>query len=81
MATVQHALSMFIGISLFVNLLWGGASNPLVFLLKMLVMFALGLWVNAAFPRLRIDQAVRFLWRWPTLIAFVGLLLVVGIGG
>ncbi len=80
MATVQHALSMFIGISLFVNLLWGGASNPLVFLLKMLVMFALVLWVNAAFPRLRIDQAIRFLWRWPTFVAFVGLLLVVVIG-
>jgi len=80
MATIQHALSMFIGISLFVNLLWGGASNPFVFFLKMLVVFALGLWVNAAFPRLRVDQAIRYLWRWPTLVAFVGLLLVVVIG-
>jgi len=42
--------------------------------------FALGLWVNAAFPRLRVDQAIRYLWRWPTLVAFVGLLLVVVIG-
>jgi NADH-quinone oxidoreductase subunit H len=79
-ATIQHALSMFIGISLFVNLMWGGASNPFVFFLKMLVLFALGLCVNAAFPRLRVEQAVRYLWRWPTLMAVVGLILVVVVG-
>jgi len=80
LAQIQHALAMFIGISLFVNLMWGGASNPFVFFLKMLVVLAFGLTVNAAFPRLRIEQALRYLWRWPTLIAFVGLVLVVVIG-
>jgi NADH-quinone oxidoreductase subunit H len=80
LVTIQHALTMFISISLFVNLLWGGASNPVVFFLKMLVVFALGFWVNAAFPRLRVEQAVRYLWRWPTLIAFVGLILAATIG-
>jgi len=77
LAQIQNALSLFIGISLFVNLMWGGASNPLVFFLKMLVVFAFGLWISASFPRLRVEQAVRYLWRWPTLLAFVGLLLVV----
>jgi len=80
LATVQHALSAFIAISLFVNLLWGGASNPAVFFLKMLVVFVLVLFVNAAFPRLRVEQAVRYLWRWPSLIAFIGLILVVVVG-
>jgi NADH-quinone oxidoreductase subunit H len=80
LVTIQHGLTMFIGISLFVNLLWGGASNPVVFFLKMLVVFALCFWVNAAFPRLRVEQAVRYLWRWPTLIAFVGLILAATIG-
>jgi len=80
LVTLQHALSLFIGISLFINLLWGGAGNPVVFFLKMLVVFVLVLFVNAAFPRLRVDQAVRYLWRWPSLIAFVGLILVVVIG-
>ena len=77
LAQIHNALSMFIGISLFVNVMWGGAANPLVFFLKMLVVFAFGLWVSASFPRLRVDQAIRYLWRWPTLIAFVGLLLIV----
>ena len=80
LATLQHALSLFIGISLFINLLWGGAGNPVVFFLKMLVVFVLVLFVNASFPRLRVDQAVRYLWRWPSLIAFVGLVLVVVVG-
>ena len=80
LATVQHALSMFIAISLFVNLLWGGASNVAVFFLKMLVVFVLILFVNASFPRLRVEQAVRYLWRWPALISLVGLILVVVVG-
>ena len=80
LVTIQHGLTMFIGIALFVNLLWGGAANPVVFFHKMLVVFGLGFWVNAAFPRLRVEQAVRYLWRWPTLIAFVGLIFAATIG-
>jgi NADH-quinone oxidoreductase subunit H len=80
LATIQHALSEFIAISLFVNLLWGGASNVGVFFLKMLVVFVAVVFVNAAFPRLRVEQAVRYLWRWPTLVAFVALILVAVVG-
>ena len=80
LVTIQHGLTMFISIALFVNLLWGGASNPAVFFLKMLVVFAFGFWVNAAFPRLRVEQAVGYLWRWPTLIALVGLIFAATIG-
>ncbi len=76
LATIQHALSLFIGISLFVNLFLGGAGNPLIFFLKMLVVFVLNLFINAAFPRFRIEQAIRYLWRWPTLFALIGLIVV-----
>jgi NADH-quinone oxidoreductase subunit H len=76
LATIQHALSEFIGIALFVNLFLGGAGNPLIFFLKMLVVFILGLCVNAALPRLRIEQAITYLWRWPTLVALIGMVLV-----
>jgi NADH-quinone oxidoreductase subunit H len=80
LATVQHALSEFIAISLFVNLLWGGASNAGVFFLKMLVVFVAVVFVNASFPRLRVEQAVRYLWRWPSLVALAGLVLVAVVG-
>ena len=77
LATIQHALALYIGIALFVNLFLGGATNPLFFFLKMLVVFVLGLFVNAALPRLRIDQAIRYLWGWPSLAALIGLIIVV----
>ncbi len=75
-ATIQHAFNEFIGISIFVNLFLGGASNPGYFFLKMLVVFFIYQFVNAVFPRFRIEQALKYLWKWPTLLAFVGLIIV-----
>lgn len=80
LATLQHALSLFIGLALFVNLFLGGASNPLFFLIKMLVVFVAALFINAALPRLRIEQAIRYLWRLPTLAALTGLIVVMVVG-
>jgi len=77
LAMIQHALGLYVGIALFVNLFLGGAGNPLIFFIKMLVVFVLGIFINAALPRLRIEQAIRYLWRWPTVFAFVGLIVVV----
>jgi NADH-quinone oxidoreductase subunit H len=74
---MQHALSLFIGVALFVNLFLGGAGNTVVFLLKMLAVFVLAVLVNAVFPRFRIEQAVKYLWKWPTLLAFLALVVIV----
>ena len=76
LATIEHALSLYIGIALFVNLFLGGAGDPLTFFLKMLVVFILALFINAALPRLRIEQAIKYLWRWPTLISFIGIIII-----
>ncbi len=80
LATIQHAFSLFIGIALFVDLFLGGASNPGYFFIKMLVLFIIEVLINAVFPRFRVEQALRYLWRWPTLVAFVGLVAVLIIG-
>ena len=77
LATLEHALSLFIGIALFVNLFLGGAENPLFFFLKMLVVFVLCVFINAALPRVRIEHAIVYLWKWPTLLAFIGMIIVV----
>jgi len=74
-ATLEHALVLFIGIALFVNLFLGGAANPAVFFVKMLVVFVLVLFIHAVLPRLRIEQAIKYLWKWPTLLAFLGLII------
>jgi NADH-quinone oxidoreductase subunit H len=75
LATIEHAFVLFISIALFVNLFLGGAANPAIFFVKMLVVFVLGLCINAVFPRFRIEQAIKYLWKWPTLLAFVGLVI------
>jgi len=72
---IGHALTLFIGIALFVNLFLGGATNVVTFFVKMLAVFVVGLCVNAVFPRFRIEQAVKYLWKWPTLLAFLGLIM------
>jgi len=75
MATIEHAFVMFISIALFVNLFLGGAANPIIFFVKMLVVFVLGLFIHAVFPRFRVEQAIKYLWKWPTLLAFLGLII------
>ncbi len=72
--TIEHAFTLFIGLALFVDLFLGGASNPLFFFIKMLVVFILCIFINAVFPRFRIDQAIRYLWKWPTALALAGLI-------
>jgi len=79
LATIEHAFVLFISIALFVNLFLGGAANPIIFFVKMLVVFVLGLCVNAVFPRFRIEQAIKYLWKWPTLLAFLGLIITLAI--
>lgn len=74
---IEHALTLFIGLALFVNLFLGGGANIGVFFGKMLVVFVGVLFVHAVFPRFRLEQAVRYLWRWPTALAFLGLIIVV----
>lgn len=72
---IEHAFRHFVIIALFVNLFLGGANEPFTFLLKMLVVFILGICINAVFPRFRIEQAIRFNWTWPTILALAGLII------
>lgn len=59
------------------NTVWGVILGIIVFLIKMLIVFIIGLFINAVFPRFRIEQAIKYLWKWPTLFAFIGLIVVV----
>jgi len=81
LAKIEHAFALFINIALFVNLFLGGAANPLIFFVKMLVVFVLGLCINAVFPRFRIEQAIKYLWKWPALLAFLGLIVTLATRG
>ena len=73
---IWHAFSLFIGIALFVDLFLGGGRNPITFFMKMVVVFILLVFIHGVFPRLRTEQAIRYLWRWPVAISLLGLILV-----
>ncbi len=53
---------------LFVHLFFGGATHLGVLLAKVFVLFGLPMFVDAAFPRLRVDQSIRFFLTVPTAI-------------
>jgi len=74
LTTIEHAFHIFIVIALFVDLFLGGG-NPFTFFVKMLVVFLLGLFIHAVFPRFRIDQAIKYCWKWPTILALAGLII------
>jgi len=73
---IEHAFSLFISIAIFVDLFLGGGANPFYFFLKMLVVFILGAFIHAVFPRFRTEQAIRYLWLWPTVLALIGLIII-----
>jgi len=58
------------------NTVWVVILGIIVFILKMLIVFIVGLFINAVFPRFRIEQAMKYLLKWPTLLAFIGLIIV-----
>ena len=76
-AAIQGALHTYIVLALFVNLFLGGGANMLTFFGKMLGAFFIGICINAVLPRFRVEQALRYLWKWPTILAFVGLVIAV----
>ena len=93
-STLQHALHMFVGLALFVDIFLGGWTlfglldflsgtvwavilGIIIFLLKMTVVLVIVIFINAVYPRYRIEQAMNYLLKWPTLISFIGLIIVV----
>lgn len=76
LSKIQHIYLIFIDIALFVALFMGGGSEPLTFFLKMLPIFLIVLLISTVYPRFRIEQAFSYCIKWPTIIAFLGLLLV-----
>lgn len=77
---IDHAFHLYIELALFVDLFMGGASNIGWFYVKMFVLFLIIVFFDEVLPRFRIDDAVRFYWRWPTIIALTSLIIVL-IGG
>ncbi|AFK22877.1 respiratory chain complex I subunit 1 family protein [Pyrococcus sp. ST04] len=85
---IQHAMGLFAETLFFSNIFLGGAvittfSSPIlntlatlaVLLVKQLAVLLIAIFVSTIFPRFTIDQAAKFYWKWPTIIAALGAIL------
>ncbi|MGD2174379.1 MAG: NADH-quinone oxidoreductase subunit H [Candidatus Brocadiaceae bacterium] len=75
--TLQGAVHLFVVLALFVDLFLGGGLNVATFLLKMLGVFLAAEMVAAVLPRVKIESAVRFCWKWPAALALVQMVITV----
>jgi len=75
--TVQKAIHLFVVIALFVDLFLGGGVNLAIFLLKMLAVFLAAELISAVLPRVKIENAVKFCWKWPTALALLQMMITV----
>ncbi len=70
-------VELVIGLTLVVAFYLGGLENPLVFLLKTLVLLLITAGLQSLFARLRIDQTIGLWWRIGALVALAQLLVVI----
>lgn len=72
---LQGAVHLFVVLALFVDLFLGGGVNVLTFLLKMVGVFLAAEMIAAVLPRVRIESAVKFCWKWPVALALVQMIV------
>ena len=80
MLMLLHEFSIFIEVSLFVNLFLGGAVTVVGFALKYVGTFVLASLVSQALGRFKIDQVIKYFYRWPIALAVVQALIVIFLG-
>ena len=73
---IQHAISVVIELTIYINLFLGGALNWIDYIVKLFILFTVLLSVNAVFGRYRTDDAVRFMWKVPLPLAVIGVLII-----
>ena len=69
MLFILHEISVFIEVSLFVHLFLGGATNLLIFIVKYVIVYTFVNLISNVNGRFKIDQVVKFFYKWPLLMA------------
>ncbi len=77
MMMLQKSITIIVELALFVNLFLGGADNILSFSIKMLIVWILATMVGSLFPRFKIEEGVKFFWKWPLIIAIIQVLFII----
>jgi len=77
MLLLQKSITIIIELALYVNLFLGGADNIFSFSFKMLIVWILATMFGSLFPRFRIEDGVKFFWKWPLGIAILQALYII----
>lgn len=77
MLLLQKSITIIIELALYVNLFLGGAENIFSFSFKMLIVWGLATMFGSLFPRFRIEDGVKFFWKWPLGIAILQALYII----
>ncbi len=72
---IMHVFSIFVEITLFVDLFLGGGTLGW-FLVKFIVVWILAVLISSVLPRFRIEQMLKFYWGVPLGLAFLNALFV-----
>lgn len=76
---IGRDVELVIGLTLVSAFYLGGLANPILFLVKTLILLFITATLQALFARLRIDQTVGLWWRAGALLALAQLLLLIGL--
>jgi len=77
---ILHELMTFIEVSLILNLFFGGGSTVLEYVIKYVILYTSVNIISGVMPRFKIDQAVKFFYRVPLLLAIIQGLIVIFTG-
>lgn len=80
MLFILHEISVFIEVSLFVHLFLGGAENIFIFILKYVLVYTVVNVISNLNARFKIDQVVKFYYKWPLILAVVQVFIAIYLG-
>lgn len=80
MLFILHEISVFIEVGLFVHLFLGGATNVFEFIAKYFVIYTFVNVISNLYGRFKIDQVVKFFYKWPLLMAMAQAFIAIYLG-
>jgi NADH-quinone oxidoreductase subunit H len=80
MLFIMHEITVFIEVSLFVNLFLGGAENLVIYAVKYFLVYTVLNLVSNVNGRFKIDQVVVFFYKWPLLLAVTQAFMAIYLG-
>ena len=70
---VMQCFALYTAGVLYTTLFLGGGENWITFLIKVFAVVAIPMSLAQLFPRYRTEDMIRLLWKWPSMIALLGL--------